>query len=244
MQVRDVMTADVLSVTRDTPLREVARLLHERSISGLPVVEDGACIGVVSEADLLVKQAGRPVSDRMPFEWLFGDQPDPEGLRRRAAATAGEAMSAPPVTISPDRPLREAASTMVDRKVNRLPVVEDGKLVGILTRADLVEAYLRQDEEIVRSIREDVLRRTMWLDPDAFEVEVRDGRVRIEGKVDRRSTAGIIERIIGLTDGVVELQSEIRWDADDSTYEAPGRSERVPGAASLTARERPRPSHR
>jgi CBS domain-containing protein len=232
-------------VSADAPLRDVAALLHEHAISGVPVVDaDGAPIGIVSEADLLVKQVGRPVSQRLPIEWFLGAERDPEEARRRAAVTAGQAMSAPAVTIGPDRPLREAAATMVDRKVNRLPVVVDGKLAGIVTRADLVGAYLRQDEEIARAVREDVLRDTMWLDPSKYEVEVREGVVRIAGAVDRRSTAGIIERLIGLTEGVAKVDSQLRWQMDDSTFEPVGESEGEPGAASVTARERPRPIHR
>lgn len=245
MRVRDVMTAPVISVSADAPLRDVARLLHEHAISGVPVVdEDGAPIGIVSEADLLMKQVGRPVSRRLPIEWFLGGERDPEEARRRAAVTAGQAMSKPVVTIAPDRPLREAAAVMVDHKVNRLPVVVDGKLAGIVSRADLVAAYLRQDEEIARAIREDVLRETMWLDPSRFEIEVREGIVRIDGTVDRRSTAGIIERLIGLTDGVAKVESQLRWQVDDSTFGPAGETEGEPGAASVIARERPRPIHR
>jgi CBS domain-containing protein len=245
MKVRDVMTIGVVTAAPDTPLREVARLLHEHAISGIPVVGvDGAVAGVVSEGDLLAKHVARPVARRLPLDWFLGGQHDPEEMRRRAAVTAAEAMSSPAITIGPDRPLREAAATMVDRRVNRLPVIVEGKLVGIVTRADLVEAYLRQDEEIARSIREDLLRGTMWLDPDAFDVSVGEGAVRIEGTVDRRSTARIVERLIGLTDGVVALRSELRWEIDDSTFGPPTESERDPAAASVTARERPRPVHR
>jgi CBS domain-containing protein len=243
MKVRDVMTREVVTVTPETPLRDVAAVLAERRISGVPVAVGDACIGIVSEADLLPKQLSRGLARRRPLEWIFGEQRDPEELRRRAATTAAGAMSAPAITIGPDTSVHEAAALMVDRDVNRLPVVADGAIVGIVTRADLVRAYLRQDADIAFAVRERVLRRTMWLDPADFEIDVHDGVVRISGTVDRSSTAGIIERLIGLCDGVVGVRSGIGCRFDDSHVE-PAAPDREPGAASIAARERPQPMHR
>jgi CBS domain-containing protein len=238
------MTRGVITVSPQTSLREVARTLSDSRISGVPVVDEtGACIGIVSEGDLLAKQAGKPMS-RRPLDWIFGERRDPDDARRRAATTAVEAMSSPAITIEVDRPLRGAAALMVDRGVNRLPVVAEGKLVGIVSRADLVRAYLRLDDEILAAVRDDVLRRTMWLDPSDFDVSVRDGAVRVTGQVDRRSTARIIERLIGLVDGVMHVESGIGWDSDDSHLEPTAETESEPGAASLTSRERPQPLHR
>lgn len=243
MKIRDVMTADVLTVGPETSLHEVARLLSERRISGLPVVDpEQGCIGVVSEADVLVKEQGRP-HPRNPLEWLFGDRFDPDELRRRAARTAREAMTSPVITVEPDRPLRIAADLMVRHRVNRLPVIEDGRLVGIVTRADLVGAYLHLDDEIGRTIRDEILSHTMWLDPDAFEVDVHEGLVKIDGTVDRRSTARILVKLIGLVDGVAGVDSRLAWRLDDEDL-PPAQDEREPGAASITARERPPSMHR
>lgn len=240
MDVRDVMTREVITVTPEMRLRDLAHLLTERQISGAPVVDaDGICIGVISEADLLAKQLSRPASRRLPLEWILGEHHDADELRRRAAITVGQAMSSPPVRIELDRPVREAAALMVDRGVNRLPVISEGRLAGIVTRSDLVTAYLRQDADILHAVREKVLRETMWLDPNAFDVDVRDGVVRIAGLVDRRSTAGIVARLIGITDGVTEVQSGLAWDWDDTQVE-PAADEHEPGAASVASRERPR----
>ena len=244
MKVMEVMTRDVVAVSPETPLREVARILSDARISGVPVVDAaGACIGVVSEWDLLAKQVSRPES-RGPLDWIFGEPRDPDEARRRAATTAREAMSSPAVTIESGRQVRDAAALMVDRDVNRLPVVADGKLVGIVSRADLVRAYLRRDDEIVAAVRDDVLRRTMWLDPADFEVTVHDGIVRVLGHVDRRSTARIIERLIGVVDGVAHVESGIGWADDDSHLTPAALTEREPGAASLVARDHPQPLHR
>lgn len=241
MKVRDVMSGDVVSVPRAMPLKELAALLSERRISGVPVVDDGRVVGVVSEADVLMKQVGRPISRRRPLEWIFGEQQDPEELRRRMASTVGDAMTSPAVTIDAGRSLREAAALMVDEKVNRLPVVDDGKLVGILTRADLVRAYLRRDEEALRAIRDDVFGKTMWLDPDAYQLSVREGMLTMAGKVDRKSTATILERLSGLVEGVDRVDNRLTWEFDDTNVEPPPDGEPMPGAVDLAARERPRP---
>jgi CBS domain-containing protein len=239
MKVRDVMTSPVVSVPPATRLKELARLLSEHGLSGAPVVDDGAVVGVISEADLVAKQVGRPVSRRTPLEWIFGDRPSAWERRERAATTVAEAMTTPAVTVEPDRPLREAAALMVDRGVNRLPVIEDGRLVGILSRADLVRAYLRRDEEILRTIREDVIGHTMWMDPAELRVDVRDGLVHIAGTVDRRSTARILEKLIRLVEGVDGIANYLAWELDDSSMEPSGPADPEPGAASVTARERP-----
>ena len=241
MKVRDVMTSQVVSVRPATHLKDLARLLSERRISGVPVVdEDGELVGMVSEADLVAKQVGRPLSRRTPLDWIFGERPSPWEQRTRAATTVGQAMTAPAITVGADRPLREAAALMVDRGVNRLPVIESGRLVGIITRADLVRAYLRRDDEILRIVREDVIRRTMRLDPDDLQVEVREGLVRIAGTVDRPSTATILGKLIGLVEGVDSVANQLTWKSDDNALGPAEHAVPKPGTASPTARERAR----
>src|SRR5690606_23773279 len=142
-----------------------------------------------------------------------------------------ESMTSPAITIGPDRPIREAAALMVDRKINRLPVVADGNVIGIITRSDMVRAYLRLDEEILHLVRDDVIRRTLWLDPSSFEIGVSEGIVRISGTIDRRSTARILEKLIALVEGVVEVQSTLEWELDDTTLEPAGDGEPEPTAA-------------
>jgi len=235
------MTSEVVSVAPATRLKDLAQLLSERRISGVPVVDEGTLIGVVSEADVLAKEVGRPLSRRMPLDWIFGERPSPWEQRRRAATTVAQAMTTPAITVDADRPLREAAALMVDRGVNRLPVIEAGRLVGIVTRADLVRAYLRRDEQILRTVRDDVIGHTMWLDPNELRVEVREGMVRLAGTVDRRSTATILEKIIRLVEGVDGVANDLTWEFDDRKVTPT--EDREPGAASLTARNRPRALH-
>jgi CBS domain-containing protein len=215
VRVGDVMTRDVVSVTSETPLKDVAAMLVERGISGLPVCDaDGAVVGVLSEADLLVKQGGAPERSGGLFAWLVETASAPD-LAKLRAHTAGEAMTAPAVTVEIDGPVSEAARTMVSLGVNRLPVVEDGRLVGIVTRADLVRLFTRSDEEIARDIRQDVVKR-LWIAPERIEVDVEQGEVVLRGEVDTEVEARLLEKRIPLVAGVVGVRSELSWAVDRS----------------------------
>lgn len=242
MKVRDVMTDGVISVRPETPLKEVARSLAEHGISGVPVVDDdGRVLGVVSEADFLIKEQDPPRPERsLLFSWLFDRD---EGRRVEAklhATTAGECMSRPPITVAPESGLREAAALMTRHGINRLPVVEEGRLVGIVTRADLVQTFLVPDEALADRIAGEVLRDTLWLEPGEVRVAVTEGVVRLEGTVDRRSTATILERLVSQADGVVGVESALAWELDDRGMRPVGDVDREPTAASVTSRERPR----
>jgi len=209
------MTRDVVSVTPDTPLKDVAAAIVERGISGLPVCDaDGAVVGVLSEADLLVKQGGSPERSGGLFAWLVETASAPD-LAKLRAHTAGEAMTAPAITVEAASPVSEAARTMVSLGVNRLPVVEDGRLVGIVTRADLVRLFTRSDEEIARDIRQDVVKR-LWIAPERIEVDVEQGEVVLRGEVDTEVEAGLLEKRIPLVAGVVGVRSELSWAVDRS----------------------------
>ena len=225
MTVRDVMTRPVVSVQRSTPLRDVAQMLVDHSISGVPVVDtDGAVLGVVSEGDFMIKAQGRDAVRHRRLARILGESGESRAqLAKLAAVNAAEAMSAPPVTIESSRPITEAAAVMTARGVNRLPVVDDGRLVGIVTRADLVRAYVRSDEELERAIREDVLLRILWLDPNLFTVTVTDGAASISGRVERRSTAEMIERAVSMVPGIVHVKTDVVWVLEDSQIQPPSR---------------------
>lgn len=221
MKVRDVMTHSVLSVRREAPLKEVALVLVDHRISGVPVVDvDGAVLGVVSEADLLMKERGADAVRHRPLARFLGESRESRSqLAKLAAVTAGEAMTAPAVTIESGRRISEAAALMIARRVNRLPVVDDGRLVGIVTRADLVRAYVRSDDELARTIRDDVLLRILWLDPSMFTVVVTDGVASISGRVERRSTAEMVEQAVSMVPGIMDVHADVTWGLDDSRGE-------------------------
>ena len=206
MKVRELMTKDVISVRPDASLREAAALLVEHRVSGLPVViSGGEVVGVLSEADIVAKAGGGTTHGGL-LSWLF----DPElGPQKVAARTAGEAMSSPPLTISPSRPVHEAARKLVSEGVNRLPVIEDGKLVGILTRADIVRAFSRDDSELAVEIRDDILRRTFWVEPGSVAVTVVDGRVSLKGEVETDADTEMLPIFVSRVPGVVSVHAEL-----------------------------------
>jgi CBS domain-containing protein len=205
------MTTDVLTVRADVSLKEAAALMAERGISGLPVVDLGGQVaGVLSEGDILFKETGH--TPRRGFVDRLLSQPPDELDAKLTARTAGEAMTSPALTIGPGRPLAVAANTMIERGVKRLPVVDDaGKLVGIVTRADLVRAFVRSDEAILREIREDVIRRSLWLEPDNLVVVVEAGEVRLAGEVETKAEAELIPEFVQRVPGVVSVLSKLSW---------------------------------
>lgn len=241
MNVRDVMTTEVLTVRPETPLKEVAQLLVERGVSGLPVVrQDGLVLGVISEADFVLREERGPAPRHGLLTWLFGeDERTAERRAKLAATTAGEAMTAPAVTIGSGRGIREAAAIMTEQAINRLPVVDDGRLVGIVSRADLVSAFLRSDDDLERAVRQEIVRDTLWLEPDAVRIKVEEGIVTLGGLVDRRSTAEILVRLTRQLDGVISVRDQLSWELDDRSIEPMGFPIREPGAASISAREHP-----
>jgi CBS domain-containing protein len=217
MKVRDVMTSDVVTVRPETSLKEVAGMLVERRISGVPVVgNEGAVLGVVSEGDILFKERD-PSELRGMLAWLT-DSHGTEAELKLEARTAGEAMTAPAQTIAPWRPISAAATRMLEEAVNRLPVVDDkGRLVGIVTRADLVRAFVRQDAEIEQEIREDVLERALLLEtPKEVTVIVEAGKVTLGGSVRMRTDAELVPVLVAKVPGVVEVQSSIDWREDNT----------------------------
>src|SRR5579884_409847 len=220
MKVEDVMSTDVVTVEPGTPLKEVARILAERRISGLPVVTaEGVVVGVVSEADILVKERG-PVADHTgALGWLFDARGAGDALKSQARA-AGEAMTTPAITIAPYRPVAAAAQMMLEHGVNRLPVVRNDRLVGIVTRADLVRAFARSDRELAVEVREQVeYVVALGDDNGAFsgiDVSVQNGEVRLSGKVRRRSTAELLPAHLAKIAGVVAVASDVDWREDDT----------------------------
>ena len=214
MRVEELMSRDVTTVEPETPLKEVAALLSRHRISGVPVCgEDGRVLGVVSEADILRKEEGRAPEGGGLLSWLF--ERDDESLAKAAARTAGEAMTSPAVTIEPKRPVSEVARLMVERGINRLPVVRGDELVGIITRADLVRAFHRPDDEIRREIYEDVLLRTLWISPEHLTVSVEQGEVTLGGEVENRTEAELAVAYVRRVPGVVDVRSKLTWRVDD-----------------------------
>jgi CBS domain-containing protein len=210
MKVEDLMTKQVRMVTPARSLKDVAALLSEHRIGGLPVVdEDNEPVGVICKADIVLKErAELPLRRWRP--WFRRDRRG-ELAAKVNARTAGEAMSSPPITITPELPASIAAERMIEHGVNRLPVVRRGKVVGIITRHDLVRGFSRGDAEIEQEIRADALSGLSW--PEAIELSVRAGEVTLRGQADSVFDAEALPTMIRHILGVVSVDSELNaWD--------------------------------
>lgn len=214
-QVRDVMSTDVVTARTDTPYRKIVDVLTERNISAVPVVDDfGRVLGVVSEADLLhkIEFVGQPHERR-----IFARSRHRSARAKADAGIAAELMTTPAITTHPETSLTAAAKTMNREQVKRLPVVDElGRLIGIVTRGDLLKVHLRPDADIRRDVEREVLRRVLSVEEGMINVIVEDGIVRLVGQLDRRSSAEIAGRLAAQVSGVVEVINDLGYDFDDS----------------------------
>jgi len=212
--VSDVMTRTVVVVNVSAPFKDVVRRMHEYRVSAVPVVDDdGRLTGIVSEADLILKED----PELEDGAHLFEGRHRRHDREKAAGLVARELMTAPVVTVTPDASLGEAARLMHRRGVKRLPVVDDGgKILGILSRADLLKVFLREDVDIEHEVREDVVRRTLWIDPDTVTVSVHDGVVRLEGQLERRSLIPVLVRLVTAVEGIVGIEDHLSYVVDDT----------------------------
>jgi CBS-domain-containing membrane protein len=214
--VQDVMTRTVVVVRDSAPFKELVELMDEFRVSALPVVDaDRHVVGVVSEGDLLLKEG---LVEEIHRERVLASRRLRRDLGKARALIARDLMTSPALTIGPEAPLAAAARKMHEHNVKRLPVVDaDGRLLGIVSRADLLRVFLRTDAEIAREVTEDVLLRTLWLPEGSIRVRVTDGVVHLDGMVERRSLVPVVLEMVEAVDGVVGVESELRWELDDVT---------------------------
>ena len=200
MQVVDLMTTNVIAVTPDTPIKDAARLMFRHRVSGLPVVGDrGQVMGIITEADFLKLEVARSTEEQV----------DP-------VESVGEVMNSGVVTVAADVGVAEAAKMMVVQDVKRLPVVDDdGALVGIISRLDVVAVFTRPDEVIEDEIREDLLRRVLFVDPDDIDVSVNNGVVTFTGEIGTSNEARLLEELARRLDGVMRVESKLTWRIND-----------------------------
>lgn len=212
LKVSDVMTRDVVTVNEDTPYKEIVTLLAANHISAVPVLNRfGGVGGVVSETDLIRKEEfQRGQTPRSMRWWRHAAQAKANALR------AGEVMSHPAVTIDQAATIPEAARSMAARGITRLVVTHDEALAGIVTRSDLLKAFLEPDDRLVQRIRREVVVHALWDDPFSIEIGVQDGVVTLSGEVEQRSTADIAAKLTGEVDGVVGVINRLDWVYDDT----------------------------
>ncbi|MCX5126928.1 CBS domain-containing protein [Streptomyces sp. NBC_00347] len=211
--VAEVMTRDVATASPEASLKTVAWSLDYNGVSALPVVDTRHHpIGLVSEADLLRRQASLP--DAQGRDHMRGTADVDE--RAQDARTAGDLMSTPVLTARPEWGIVETARYLHDRGIKRLPVVDEtGTLVGIVSRSDLLRPMLRRDDAIRDEIADEVLGRTLRMTPGGVDVAVREGVVSLSGRVEERSSIPVIEHLCQSVDGVVSVDQSLDYTVDD-----------------------------
>ncbi|WP_328923992.1 CBS domain-containing protein [Streptomyces sp. NBC_00190] len=192
--VDDVMTRAVISVDRGAPFKDIVETMREWRISALPVVsEEGRVVGVVSEADLLLRAQGKDESH---------------------AVTAGRLMTVPAVTVTKDAPIPGAARLMARGHLKRLPVVDgDGRLVGVVSRGDLLKVYLRPDADIAEELRELIMAELIPISSATVQVHVADGVVHLDGSVPDPALKDVLVRVARTVPGVVDVTT-VRLDTE------------------------------
>jgi len=207
------MTRRVHVASPLTPFKLLVRLIEENRVSAIPIVNvQGVPVGVVSEADLLLKQRRAELDGKH-------DIVHPLKRRHDAAKAEGmvacELMSSPPITIASDANLADAARLMQERNVRRLIVVDErGKIAGVVSRSDILQIFLRTDEEVREDVVGGLIPSMFWQSPDNLGVEVTWNVVTLTGEVDRKSDAEILSRLTREVDGVVGVINHLgyRWD--------------------------------
>jgi CBS-domain-containing membrane protein len=215
--VRAVMSTHVVAARRAASYKELAAMLCDRRVSAFPVIDDdNRVIGVVSEADLLTKEA---LDGMIPgvFTGMFRHQEK----TKAEALTAAELMTSPAVTVGPDEPVTLAAKLMYGSRVKRLPVVDsEGKLVGIVTRADVLAVYDRKDADIRREITDTVILDHHLCDPERFTVTVADGVVTLSGTPETAFVGQDIVAEARHVEGVVAVRDRLTYPPAEPRFNA------------------------
>ncbi|MFH9011046.1 CBS domain-containing protein [Streptomyces sp. NPDC017943] len=209
-EVRDLMSDAVVRVRGGTPFKEIAHLLQEYDITAVPVVdEQNRPVGVVSEADLLYKMWGGQEDDDADGEGGF-----PRTAKARATDAAG-LMTAPALSAREDCSVVDAARLMARHRVKRLLVVDDdGRLIGVVSRSDLLRVFLRADQAIRTEIVEEVLVKALGEAPSAVQVDVTHGHVVLSGRLSSPDAVPRLEELCREVDGVVAVEFRPGREAD------------------------------
>jgi CBS domain-containing protein len=206
--VQGVMTASVVAVREDADFKEMVTAMRSRRISAFPVLDaEDRVIGVVSETDLLVKEATPgPPPGLVRLAWLLKERSKATGV------TAADVMTKPVVTIRENATVGDAARLMQARRVKHLPVVDDdGRLRGIISRADVLSVFERPDDEIRDEVVKGIIVAEFGLDPELLAVTVRSGIVTVTGSVERRADALGLLGAIRHAEGVVGVRDRLSY---------------------------------
>ncbi|GAA2344171.1 CBS domain-containing protein [Dactylosporangium salmoneum] len=213
--VADVMTIGAVSVQEDTPFKEIVDLLEAHGVNAVPVVDAfERVVGVVSSADLMPKIEFAGDDDRVR---LFESRHTRQARGKAHATAAGELMNAPAITVMGTTSVVAAARIMESAELKRLPVVDDmGRLIGMVTRRDLLKVFLRSDGDIRREILDEALHGLVGVEREHLRVEVDDGVVTLLGTVEHAVVIPSVVRQVERVDGVVDVISHLSAVADDA----------------------------
>jgi CBS domain-containing protein len=207
------MTTPVVTIGPATPFKEIVARLAEHRVSAVPVTDAGLVLGIVSEADLLLKEEHPDPDAHLPLIWTKRRRAEHD---KAAATTARDLMTVALVSITPEATAAQAARRMHSAGVKRLPVLgEGGRLVGIISRSDLLKVFNRPDQAIRREIIDEVIVGEFTMDPDRFFIQVHEGVVVLGGRVERRSLLPLLVRAVRGVEGVVQVEDRLAYDLDD-----------------------------
>lgn len=210
LTVDAVMTKNPFAVTPDTEFKDIAALLTREKISAVPVVEDDRPIGVVSEADLLCKE---DTSSAAPT--VFSGRHTGRHRQKARGTRARDLMTAPVRTVELGTSVATVAHQLTTSGLRRLFVVDQGKLVGVVARRDLLDVFLRPDRDVRREVEEEVFGQVLRAEPASFSVTVESGVVTVLGRLERRSAVSSAERLIALVPGVVGVRNRLDYVWND-----------------------------
>ena len=213
--VSDVMTRQLVTASPETTFREAVRLLEDNRISGLPVIDrDGKLVGIVSEADLLNK-----AEKREPDAYVLESRRHRLDRSRASTLDVGSAMSRDIVSVRPDSPIALAAREMHARGFKRLPVVDsDGRLVGIVSRGDLLKVFLRSDGELATEIRGILDHAERTFGGSCLVAKVTGGVVDLGGRLRSKNQVDATVRAVAAVDGVIGIYCRIAHESDDTGF--------------------------
>jgi len=215
------MTSRVHVARPTTPFKRLVQLIEENKISAVPIVDgQGIPVGIVSESDLLFKERRHELESESS---LLHPRRRRQERAKAEGIVAWEIMTKPPITVRSDTTLPRAARLMQERNVRRLVVVDErDKIVGIVSRSDLLQVFLRTDDDLREEVLSTIVPSMLLSDPDSVQVAVRWNVVTLSGEVDRKSDALIFASVIREIDGVVDVVNGLthRWDDTDAALAA------------------------
>ena len=218
--VASLMTREVITADVECPFKDLVRLLEDNKISAVAVLDGGWPVGVVSEADLMPKEEFRGGTEDAPG--LFAGHATKHRWEQASGVTARDVMTSPVKSIAPDLAASAAARELAVAGVRRLFVLDsDGALVGVLSRRDLLKLFVREDDELRTTIRDEIFGRILWVDPGSLYVAVTDGVVTVQGKLERQSEVEIAGHLIRALPGVVDVHNNLlpEWNDTEHTHQ-------------------------